>query len=56
MIAVVAYEVILKIVLKLAMLFFWALVGMFNLEISFSPRHIRISESPSTVFAGMNLE
>ena len=58
MIAVVAYEVILKkIVLKTSNLLFGALVGMFNFGniLFYLKAHQDFSESPSTVFAGMNL-
>ena len=58
MIAVVAYEIILKkIVLKTSNLVFGALVGMFNFGniLFYLKAHQDFSESPSTVFAGMNL-
>ena len=58
MIAVVAYEIILKkIVLKTSNLVFGALVGMFNFGniLFYLKAHQYFSESPSTVFAGMNL-
>ncbi len=58
MIAVVAYEVILKkIVLKTNNLVFGALVGIFNFGniLFYLKAHQDFSESPSTVFAGMNL-
>ncbi|MFV8363643.1 EamA/RhaT family transporter [Flavobacterium sp. ZT3P35] len=58
MIAVVAYEVILKkIVIKTSNVIFGALVGMFNFGniLFYLKAHQDFSESPSTVFAGMNL-
>ena len=58
MIAVVAYEIILKkIVLKTSNVIFGALVGMFNFGniLFYLKAHQDFSESPSTVFAGMNL-
>nr|WP_309757536.1 EamA family transporter [Flavobacterium sp.] len=58
MIAVVAYEIILKnIVLKTSNVIFGALVGMFNFGniLFYLKAHQDFSKSPSTVFAGMNL-